>query len=369
MTEIRYRFLQVLRNRGNIFWALIFPIALALLFNYSFKDLGEETWKNIPAAVVIRNKNETFELFLKDIDGELIEAETMGEEEAAHALDSGKVSGIYYENETPSLTVAASGLSQTVLASALDSYLGDVSLLAEVADERPEGFEAAVRLLAEQNSYLREETLGGKTYNYTMDYFYALIGMACFFGCFMGMELGEECTANQSVLAARRSIAPVRKGKMVLTDMLVGFSVQFCLVLALLAFLDFVLDIRLSGNLIATLLVCACGSLTGVSFGIVLGCAGRISKSIRIGLSISVPLLCSFLAGMMIGDMKQIVEERAPLINRVNPSAVISDAFYYINIYPDRRGLARCLATLAGISFGLASIAFLMMRRTRYDSL
>ena len=71
----------------------------------------------------------------------------------------------------------------------------------------------------------------------------------------------------------------------------------------------------------------------------------------------------------MIGDMKQTVEENAPLINRINPSAVISDAFYYINIYPDGRGLARCLVTLAVISLGLAFLAFLMMRRTRYDSL
>ena len=39
------------------------------------------------------------------------------------------------------------------------------------------------------------------------------------------------------------------------------------------------------------------------------------------------------------------------------------------NIYPDGRGLARCLVTLAVISLGLAFLAFLMMRRTRYDSL
>lgn len=369
MTEIRYRFLRVLRDRGNVFWTLIFPIALALLFNFSFKDLGEESWKNIPTAVVVQEKNEPFESFLAAIDGELIEMKTMDEDTAVKALDAGRVSGIYYENETPSLTVASSGLSQTVLASALDSYLGNAALLKEVAVKNPEGLAAAAEALTEQNSYLTEETLGGESYNYTMDYFYALIGMTCFFGCFTGMKLGEECTANQSVLAARRSVAPVRKSRMVLTDMLVGFSVQFCLVLVLLAFLNFVLDIRLSGNPAATLLVCACGALTGVSFGIVLGCAGRIKQSIRIGLSISVPLLCSFLSGLMIGDMKQTVEENAPLINRINPSAVISDAFYYINIYPDGRGLARCLVTLAVISLGLAFLAFLMMRRTRYDSL
>jgi ABC-2 type transport system permease protein len=369
MTEIRYRFLQVLRDRGNIFWTLIFPIALALLFNFSFKDLGEESWKDIPTAVVVQEKNEPFESFLKAIDGELIKAETMDEEEAEKALDEGTVSGIYYENETPSLTVASSGLAQTVLASALDSYLGDAAVLTEVANEHPEGLEAAARALADETSYVKEETLGGKSYNYTMDYFYALIGMTCFFGCFTGMKLGEACTANQSVLAARRSVAPIRKSRMVLTDMLVGFSVQYGLVLVLLAFLDFVLDIRLSGGLAPTLLVCAMGALNGVSFGIVLGCAGRVSKSIRIGLSISVPLLSSFLAGMMIGDMKQTVEEHMPLINRINPSALISDAFYYINIYPDRSGLMRCLVTLAGISLGLAFLAFLMMRRTRYDSL
>ena len=184
MTEIRYRFLRVLRDRGNVFWTLIFPIALALLFNFSFKDLGEESWKNIPTAVVVQEKNEPFESFLAAIDGELIEMKTMDEDTAVKALDAGRVSGIYYENETPSLTVASSGLSQTVLASALDSYLGNAALLKEVAVKNPEGLAAAAEALTEQNSYLTEETLGGKSYNYTMDYFYALIGMTCFFGCF-----------------------------------------------------------------------------------------------------------------------------------------------------------------------------------------
>lgn len=369
MDEIRYRFLQMLRDRGNLFWALAFPLVLALLFNFSFKDLGEESWENIPTAVVVQKENVAFASFLQGIDGKLITEQVMSEEDAIRALKDEKVTGIYYEKETPSLTVAANGVSQTVLASVLDSYLDDVAVLEKIATEHPEGLPAAIASLSSDVSYLKEETLGGKSYNDTMDYFYALIAMACFFGCFSGMKLGEECTANQSALAARRCTAPINKGKMVLTDMLVGFTIHFSLVLILLAFLNFVLDIDLSGNIGATLLVCAMGSLTGVSFGIVLGCAGRIRKEIRIGLSISIPLLCGFLSGLMAGGMKQDVEELAPIINRINPSAVISDAFYYINIYPDASGLFRCLLTLTAISFGLAFAAFLMMRRSRYDSL
>ncbi len=37
--------------------------------------------------------------------------------------------------------------------------------------------------------------------------------------------------------------------------------------------------------------------------------------------------------------MKNIIEQSFPLLNRVNPAALITDALYCINVYEDRRGL------------------------------
>ena len=38
-------------------------------------------------------------------------------------------------------------------------------------------------------------------------------------------------------------------------------------------------------------------------------------------------MVCSFLSGLMNNTMKDLVEKNMPVINRINPAALISDAF------------------------------------------
>ena len=71
----------------------------------------------------------------------------------------------------------------------------------------------------------------------------------------------------------------------------------------------------------------------------------------------------------MTPDIRTYIELYVPIINRINPAAIISDAFYCLNVFDDSEKLTRCLATLAGMSVLLVSASFLMVRRERYDSL
>ena len=58
-----------------------------------------------------------------------------------------------------------------------------------------------------------------------------------------------------------------------------------------------------------------------------------------------------------------------PIINRINPAAVLSDAFYCMGIYNDMERFSRCLLILAVMSALLLTAAFLGIRRERYDSI
>ena len=66
---------------------------------------------------------------------------------------------------------------------------------------------------------------------------------------------------------------------------------------------------------------------------------------------------------------KDIVEKNAPFINRINPAALISDAFYCINVYDDLKRYYRNLITLAVMSVVLVTASFLLIRRESYDSI
>ena len=71
----------------------------------------------------------------------------------------------------------------------------------------------------------------------------------------------------------------------------------------------------------------------------------------------------------MFGNMKNIIEQNCPVINRINPAAVLSDAFYCMGVYYDMERFTRCLVILAFMSILLLGIAFLSIRRERYDSI
>ena len=117
------------------------------------------------------------------------------------------------------------------------------------------------------------------------------------------------------------------------------------------------------------LLISFFGSLIGVSIGIFVGSLGKMKEGGKIGIILGFSMVCSFLSGLMNNTMKDIVERNAPFINRINPAALISDAFYCINVYDDSARYYRNLITLTIMSIILIGISFFMVRRERYDSI
>ena len=82
-----------------------------------------------------------------------------------------------------------------------------------------------------------------------------------------------------------------------------------------------------------------------------------------------ITLIPGFFAGLMFVNMKNIVEQHAPIINRINPAAVLSDAYYCMGVYNDAERFTRCILTLAVMSILFLAAAFFGVRRERYDSI
>jgi len=372
MKRLKYRYLQTFRDKGNMFWGLIYPMILASFFFMAFGHLGTESWKEIPVAYVAAQEETVFDSFMEEMDGNLLAVSKMEAEEARQALAEGKVEGILYapaEGSEPALSVGKSGLRETVLSMVLDAYVKNSAMMQDIARAHPEKLPEAMQALQSDASHIREVSLGGKTYDTMLEYFFACFAMLCFFGCFIGQKLGAENAANVTPLAARRSISPERKSLAVLQDLLVGISIQFINALAFLAFLRFVLGISLNGNFLGMSLICLLGSMTGVSLGIVVGSSARLTEGMKTLILVALPLFLCFLAGMMMGNMKYIIEERIPLINRINPAALISDACYFLNVYNDRAALSLRLLLLLAFAAVMTVWAFLSLRRTRYESI
>ncbi len=374
----KYRFLQTIREFSVMFWALAFPIILGTLFYFSFgtsiSATGETDWDAINVTVVSEDRSsenaKAFETFLKKIDGGLLTIiPSSSEAEALTMLNEEKVTGIFYVKESPSLTVGKNGLNESILTGALDSFNQNSSMIREVLSEHPENLPAVLESLGNYRQTVREETLGGKTLNPNVQYFFALIAYACLSGAFLGVRASFDTQANLTALGARRSVSPTHRLKLVIIDMLVLVTIHFINILILNLYIIKILKISLGDDIGSLLLVDFMGSIIGICIGLAFGCISKLDLDMKMGISVAITLIPGFLAGLMFGNMKNILELHCPIINRINPAAVLSDAFYCLGIYNDMARFTRCLIILAVMSIVLILIAFLGVRRESYDSI
>lgn len=374
----KYRFLQTIREISIMFWALAFPMILGTLFYFSFgtsiSATGESEWKDIRVAVVTEDTSgenaKAFALFLENLNGELLDiVETSSEDDALKKLNEEKVDGIYYVKDTPSLTVGKNGLNESILTSALDSYNQNSSMIGKIAAEHPENLPLALDALNSYRQTVHEETLGGKTLNPNVQYFFALIAYACLSGTFLGVRASFDTQANLTALGARRSITPTHRLKLVITDMLVLVTIHFIDIIILNLYVTQILGISLGSDIPSLLLVDFMGSVIGVCMGLAFGCISKMDLGMKMGFSVALTLVPGFLSGLMFGNMKNILELHCPIVNRINPAAVLSDAFYCLGIYNDMERFSRCILILAAMSILLLFMAFLGVRRESYDSI
>ena len=120
------------------------------------------------------------------------------------------------------------------------------------------------------------------------------------------------------------------------------------------------------GLALLTILVSTTFSIT---FGMFLGCIGPKSEGGKTGLMFATVMPMCFLSGLMMGNMRIVVEKHAPIVNRINPAALISDSFYILNNYDSMNRYARDILTLLLMAAILFLFSTLATRRKTYASL
>lgn len=363
----KYSLLQILRKRDDLFWTLAFPLIMATLFYVSFWNSDSEQMKAVPAACV-RGENAVFESFLEQMDGNMITVRWLEEDEAMAALENGEVDGVFFAEQEPCLKVSSAQLNESILGMLLNTYNQNSRLVQDVLRENPLKLSGTLTALSDYQDMIEPVSAGGRAVNNGITYFFALIGMACLFGSFPGMTAAMNLRADQSELAARRSVVPVSRLPMVASELACVFFVQFVNVCLLLVYLNFGLHISLGPQWPLLLPVCALGSVAGVSYGVFLGSL-HLGEGVKNGILVGSSLAMSFLAGLMFGNMKDIIEHACPLVNRINPAALISDAFYSISVYENPGRYTRSLLLLAAFAVVLTAVSVIKLGRERYDSL
>lgn len=370
---IKYNILVKFRNFNMTFWPLVFPLILGTFFFFAFGNLNDADFETVQVAMVQdADSNPLFSFYLEQVeksDSDLLNIRKMDEKSALTALKNREISGIYYNKTTPSLTINAHGIPESILQSVLESYNNNLHTIQNILKEHPSGILNGLSQMSDTRDLVQEVSLGGKTIDGNSQFFYALIAMACLYGSFIGFGSAITLQANLTALAARRCVTPTHKLKLIISEQISSFLIGYADVIILLIYLRNILKLDFQGQMGKMFTVSLFGSLIGVSMGLFIGSLGKLSEGIKVAVILALSMICSFLAGLMNGNMKDLVEKHAPVINRINPAALISDAFYCINVYDDPVRYYRNLITLAIMSVAFVMASFLLIRRNRYDSI
>lgn len=367
-----YRLKCILRDRHMIFWTLLFPVILAILFDLALSNISNiDDFEKINLAIVLKSESEENTAFLEAADDtDLFNITDTSEAKANDMLNNNQVDGVILFDESPQILVSQSGINQTIIKSFVDQYLQITSTLTTIISDNPQALNSGlIDSISDQQEYLSEVTPSRNAPDQLVNYFYTLIAMACLYGGFLGVKEITALQADLSDVGARVSVVPTNKVKLFLSSILATATVQLGVITLLMCFLIFVLQVNFGDQLAYIALTCLVGSLTGVTFGAFIAAVVKREEGVKMGILIGSTMAMSFLAGMMVENMKYMVSKNLPILSYLNPATLITDSFYALYYYPDHSKFYLNIAILCVFIAVFLSMTFFVIRRQKYASL
>ena len=369
-----------LKNKSNIFWTLMFPILLSTLFYIAFGKIYEQFSADpIETAVVFETDNGT----VRDNIKEFLEGLTMNDHQMlnitytdydqAKALldDDEKVNGIIRVKDDGKLVldIKSNGVLSTIQESIVTAYNQSARMVEQVAKEHPEKLPELLSSISESTSYVASKNMAGDNKDPFVTYFFNLLAMTALFASLNSVRIGNNTQANMSPLGARTNASPARRMTVQLASFLASFIVQTLIVIAGLMFMLFVLKINFGENIPMLLVATILSSLVGTSLGFFIGNIGSFGIEKKESLLVWVTLLSCALSGLMYGDLKVIITEKAPFFNKINPAAVISDSYYCLSMFGAGSRFVETLIYMVVLSVAFIAFGIVLGRRNSYDSI
>lgn len=373
-----YRVRSLLRRKIIVFWSLVYPILLATFFTVTFaSNLGSDVRFDAASVAIVNDRASGAAEGFTELIGSLeyaegcrmFEVHECGESEAEEMLAEAEVIGIVYVTDDLAIKVSSSGLYQSILKMVTDSWKRNVKIYTDLLGTAPDRAAAVEAVLSDTRGYLDEVSISGAESSQEMQAFYAIIAMACLFGSFVGIDIGNELQANASPLAARKCISSAHRLRVIAADMSAAFLIDLVEIIMVTLYIRFVLGIDICAKPWPYLLICLFGSMIGVASGQFVAFLARGRQGMQIAISLSFSLISCFLGGLMVQGMDHLLEQVCPVINRINPATLISNSFYCLAIYDDYRRFTVSMLTLAGEAALLTFCSYMISRRTRHASI
>lgn len=380
----KYSLKALLKNRMLVFWTVAFPFILALLFNMAFARLHDlDVFEPFDIAVVNDEEYKKDEIFsaafktLGEGDERLFNIELSDIDHAEELLNDDKIAGYVFANgDKKEIKIKENGTNQTVLKMVVEQVsqsakmIDDIAL-SEIAKNAGQMvdvaaiYQNAVKIVSETEPNIKDES---HVMNIVSVEFFSLIAMACMQGAMLSCEMMNRCMPNITNRGKRVAVAPTRKGVIVSSNLLAGYTLLLASLIALIFFTRYILGVEYGDNIPLICLLAALGSLTATMLGMFLSVILKTRESAKNVIVVLVTMVGSLFAGMF-GGMKFFFDEMLPFVNKISPVGLITDGYYSLYYYEDLTRFWINAGTLVLISVILFALSIKSLRRQRYDSI
>lgn len=369
----------LLKNKAMLFWTLIFPFVLGTFFELALSNVGESFEMEVIPIAIVDNQYYQEDENLKSVisslseenENQLFNTSYVSEDEAKTLLENEDIEGyiLLAENSNPQIVVKENGLYQTIIKSVLDEYYQMTSVATQAINFNPKViYNGVLESLYEENNFITDNS--NENVDFSINYFFTLIAMACLYGSLIGLEVIKDCEANLSKKGARVCMAPVNKFKIILAGLLAGYAIQLIALGLLFLYLIFVFKVNFGNQILPTIILAAVGCLAGTTLGTFVGVSNKKSEGFKIGLLIALIMACCFFSGMMGAlSIKVYFDETFPIFAKINPVNIITDGLYALFAYDTLDAYYNCLMRISIFSLVLMALTFVFIRRKKYDSI
>lgn len=342
-----YQGKNLFRDRGFLFWSLLYPIIMAIFFNTAFSGMMDMELTPINVGISTGNP---IEYILEEV--EILKIHHISGDEMEDKLRNEEIAG--FIDDDMNLKVRRSGLYQTIIKEVLDQIKQTFNL--NVPFER----------LDFDTNYVRSSN---QKSNSIMVIFYSLIGMVSTYGVYGGIEVVSIIQANLSPVGQRINITPLRKNEFLLAGTIVCLLLNLISNGILLIFIRYILKINLFTEIKYTAALIFLGNLFGISLGMLIGISNKQNSNVKSLIAIMITLSMSFLSGMMSPYIKLLVDKNMPLIGRINPVSIITNNLYRINLLGSTQSAREGIIILLVYIMAITTISYIFLRRKTYDSI
>lgn len=404
--SFKYSLLQMVRVPGMLIWTLIFPIVLGSLFIVMLGSLDDYHEGSLSINVVVVDDAPSAESSPNTEDGlkaqvfnSFIESMSEGDdalfdvtyaatpEEAARLVrdsigsDHEYAGYVHYADGHVNTMLAKATdpgesyeIEPSVLMLAMDRYTAEEAMIQDILRADPAVFSDPA-FLASLSAPIETTVRADITANQpreSLRYYFALLGMAAFFGANIGLVGFQQIRANASALAARRSLGTLSHGKTAFVTLMACWLLAFASLVLLFFYLIIIGGVDFGDRSGICLLICLVASLCSTAFGCVIAAIPKIPDQAKGGLLCGLVCIASIFAGLYGSPSMQFadaVSASAPWLDMINPTVQVCQAFYATMFYDTNAQTFMHLAILLAMALVFFALSARSLRRQRYASL